>query len=91
MSDVTVLNSVRPPDPANGAGNARAVVHDIQDAFRKNDYARIAARFHDDIDWLFHAPVSIFPFAGARRGKAEVFKGFALLYETYRVTGYSEK
>lgn len=55
----------------------------------RGDNERLAARYHDDIDWLFHAPVSIFPFAGARRGKAEVFKGFALLYETYRVTGYS--
>jgi ketosteroid isomerase-like protein len=59
------------------------------DAFMRGDNERLAARYHDDIDWLFHAPVSIFPFAGARRGKAEVFKGFALLYETYRVTGYS--
>jgi len=55
----------------------------------RGDNERLAARYHDDIDWLFHAPVSLFPFAGARRGKAEVFKGLALLYETYRVTGYS--
>jgi ketosteroid isomerase-like protein len=69
--------------------STRTALDDLIDAFMRGDNERLAARYHDDIDWLFHAPVSIFPFAGARRGKAEVFKGFALLYETYRVTGYS--
>jgi ketosteroid isomerase-like protein len=67
----------------------RAALEDILDAFVEGDNDRLAARYHDDIDWLFHAPVAIFPFAGARRGKAEVFKGFALMYQAFRVTGYS--
>ena len=54
-------------------------------AFQSGDNDRLAALYHDDVDWLFHAPVSVFPFAGARRGKAEVFKGFALFYREYKV------
>lgn len=58
------------------------------DAYQRGDNDRLAARYHDDVDWLFHAPISLFPFAGARRGKAEVFKGFALMYEAFRPIRY---
>ena len=66
----------------------RAALEDLIGAFMSGDNERLAARYHDDVDWLFHAPVSIFPFAGARRGKTEVFKGFALLYQLFRVAKY---
>jgi ketosteroid isomerase-like protein len=58
------------------------------EAYQQGDNDRFAARIHDDIDWLFHAPVSLFPFAGVRRSKAEVFKGFALLYQSFRPVKY---
>jgi ketosteroid isomerase-like protein len=67
-----------------GTGSARAVVLDIQDAFRKGDYARIAALYHDDVDWMFHGPTSVFPDVGRRRGKVEVFKTLAALNAMYR-------
>lgn len=72
------------PRPSGDADGARAAIRDIQDAFRKNDYARIAARFHDDIDWVFHGPISIFTEIGSRRGKIAVFQTFAALNERYR-------
>jgi ketosteroid isomerase-like protein len=75
---------IRPPGDAVATDSARAVIADIQDAFRKSDYSRIAARFHSDIDWLFHGPTSIFPEIGRRRGKAAVFQTFAALNERYR-------
>lgn len=64
--------------------NARAVITQIQDAFRKSDYERLAALYHDDIDWIFHGPTSIFPDIGHRRGKTEVFKTMAALNALYR-------
>jgi ketosteroid isomerase-like protein len=67
----------------------RAALDDMIDAFIRGDRERLAARYHDDIDWLLHAPVAVFPFAGARRGKAEVFKSLALLYEAFHVTNFS--
>jgi ketosteroid isomerase-like protein len=66
----------------------RAALDDILSAFIDGDSDRLAARYHDDVDWLFHAPVSVFPFAGARRGKAEVFKGLALFYGAYKVADF---
>ena len=64
--------------------SAHAVILEIQDAFRKGDYARIAAYYHDDVDWVFHGPSSVFPDVGHRRGKVEVFKTFMSLNTMYR-------
>ncbi len=82
------------PDPismllapgAAGTGSARAVILEIQDAFRKSDYARIAALYHDDVDWVFHGPASVFPDVGRRTGKVAVFKTFAALNTMYQFT-----
>lgn len=62
---------------------ARVVVLAIQDAFRNADYARMAALYDDDIDWLFHGPVSVFPEIGHRRGKAAVFRAFERMNTLY--------
>lgn len=67
---------------------ARVVVEGIQEAFRTADYERMAALYHDDIDWLFHGPVSIFPEIGHRRGKAEVFRSFEILNTQYHFESY---
>jgi ketosteroid isomerase-like protein len=49
---------------------------------------RMAALYHDDIDWLFHGPVSIFPEVGLKRGKAAVFRSFERLNTLYRFDRY---
>jgi ketosteroid isomerase-like protein len=64
--------------------SARAVIEDIQDAFRHGDYARIAALYDDDVDWLFYGPPSIFPEIGRRRGKVAVFQALQALNVKYR-------
>ena len=71
-----------------GANATRVALEAIIAAFQSGDHNRLAALYHDDIDWIFHAPVSVFPFAGARRGKAEVFKGFAAFYGDYKVADF---
>lgn len=70
------------PSSAND-NDARTVVLAIQEAFRNADYGRMAALYDDDIDWLFHGPVSIFPEIGHRRGKAAVFRSFERLNILY--------
>ena len=66
-----------------GDSDARTVVLAIQEAFRNADYGRMAALYDDNIDWLFHGPVSIFPEIGHRRGKAAVFRSFERLNILY--------
>jgi ketosteroid isomerase-like protein len=70
------------------ADTTRAALEAIIAAFLSGDSERLAALYHDDVDWIFHAPVSVFPFAGARRGKAELFKGFALFYGDYKIANF---
>jgi ketosteroid isomerase-like protein len=62
----------------------REVVEAIQDAFRQGDYDRLAQLYDDDVDWLFHGPLSIFPEIGHRCGKVAVFKSFEALNKLYR-------
>jgi ketosteroid isomerase-like protein len=64
--------------------SARAVVEDIQDAFRKGDYARIAARYDDEVDWLVYGPQAVFPEIGRRRGKRAMFQALEALNAHYR-------
>ena len=66
------------------ASSARAAVEDIQDAFRKGDYARIAARYDDEVDWLVYGPQSVFPEIGRRRGKRAMFQALEALNAHYR-------
>lgn len=75
-------------DGESNDGSARATILDIQAAFRNKDYARIAARYHDDVDWVFHGPQSVFPDIGHRRGKIQVFKTLMALNELYRFDGH---
>ncbi len=66
----------------------RAAVRDILDAFARGDNERVAQGYADDIDWMFYAPVSVFPFTGSRRGKVAVFQALAELYKAYRIERY---
>ena len=66
----------------------RAAVDDIVDAFECGDHKRLADRYDDDIDWMLHAPESIFPFAGARRGKTAVLASLLGVYQSYRIARY---
>ncbi len=59
-----------------------------QEAFRAGDYERLASLYHDDIDWIFHGPTSIFPEVGHRRGKIEVFKSLAAMNRQFSFEQY---
>lgn len=85
-----MLRLVSSKHGGNGADadGVRVLIADMQDAYRKGDFARIAARFADDIDWLFQAPPSIFPAVGRCHGKAAVCGTFAALVARYRVENH---
>ncbi|MDO9413106.1 MAG: nuclear transport factor 2 family protein [Pseudolabrys sp.] len=86
---MTIESNFRAHDGVpSGESAARAVVLALQEAFRRADYARMAALYDDDIDWLFHGPVSIFPEIGLRRGKAAVFRSFERLNTLYHFERY---
>jgi ketosteroid isomerase-like protein len=66
----------------------RATVRELYDAYGRRDFERVAALIHDDIDWVIYGPVQVFPFAGARRGRAEVLKAMAGIAEHYALESY---
>lgn len=68
--------------------NTRTALDDIIRAFQIGDHERLFARYHDDIDWIIYAPISIFPYAGARRGKNEVLTSLAMVYQSYSIVKF---
>lgn len=66
----------------------RVAIDDIIDAFQCGDHARLADRYDDDIEWQLHAPVSVFPFAGIRRGKNAVLASLLGVYRDFQIASY---
>lgn len=62
----------------------RAAIKDLYGAYARGDRARVALLIHEDIDWAIYSPVTVFPFAGVRHGRAAVLEalaGIAAVYE----------
>lgn len=66
----------------------RTLVRDLYAAYAGGDNARVAAMIDDDIDWIIYGPVQVFPFAGARRGKAAVLETLAGIAADYALERY---
>jgi ketosteroid isomerase-like protein len=65
----------------------RALVRRIYDAYGKGDASAFLGLIHEDIDWVIHGPIEVFPFAGARKGREAVIaslESIASLYELKR-------
>ena len=68
-----------------------AAVRDLYEAYERRDFERVAALLHDDIDWVIYGPVSVFPFAGPRRGRAAVLEALAGIAERFAVESYTRE
>jgi ketosteroid isomerase-like protein len=71
--------------------DARATTEELYDAYERGDVDRIAALIHDDIDWVIYAPVSVFPFAGPRQGRAAVLQALGAIAEEYALQSYKRE
>jgi ketosteroid isomerase-like protein len=69
--------------------STRGIIRMIHDAFKRGDHERFASYYDENIDWTFHAPVSVFPFAGRRVGKPALFLSLKELYEDYSLQGFA--
>jgi ketosteroid isomerase-like protein len=70
------------------AQGTRAAVQELYDAYERRDFERVAALIHEDVDWVIYAPVSVFPFAGPRRGRHAVMTALAGIAEAYALLNY---
>ena len=70
---------------------SHATVEALYAAYERRDFARFADMIHDDIDWIIYGPVSLFPFAGPRRGRAAVMDAIAVIAESYTLESYKRE
>ena len=66
----------------------RALVRELYEAYERRDFGRVAALIHDDIDWVIYAPMSVFPFAGPRRGRAAVLEAMGAIAKAFALESY---
>jgi ketosteroid isomerase-like protein len=66
----------------------RTLVRDLYSAYARGDSDRIAALIGDDIDWIIHGPMQVFPFVGPRQGKAEVLATLGAIAKDYALERY---
>jgi ketosteroid isomerase-like protein len=71
--------------------DTRATVHALYDAYERRDFERVATMIHDDIDWVIYGPVSVFPFAGPRKGRAAVLKAMGRIAQSYALESYKRE
>ena len=74
-----------------GPGGTRETVRQLYDAYGRRDFDRVASYIHPDIDWVIYAPVSIFPFAGPRRGRAAVLQAMAGIASAFLLESYKQE
>lgn len=66
----------------------RALMRELYDAYARGDTERFAPLISDDIDWIIHGPVQVFPFVGPRHGKAEVLAALAAIAKDFVLERY---
>jgi ketosteroid isomerase-like protein len=54
-------------------------------AINEHQYEDLAALIDDDVDWTIYGPIDMFPFLGARRGKAAVLDVIKRMSDNVRV------
>jgi ketosteroid isomerase-like protein len=54
-------------------------------AINERQFGEIEPLIDEDVDWTIHGPVELFPFFGARRGKAAVLEVIRQIAEKVRV------
>ena len=69
--------------------DTRTLVREIYDAYARGDFERVATMIDNDVDWVIYGPVEVFPFAGPRRGKADVLQVLASIAEQYKLESYN--
>jgi ketosteroid isomerase-like protein len=69
-------------------GGIRETVRALYDAYVERSFDRFAALIHEDVDWVIHGPMAVFPFAGLRRGRPAVLQALAGMAMSYSLDSY---
>ncbi len=74
-----------------GTSATHTIVRELYDAYERHDLDRVGALLHDDIDWIIYGPISVFPFVGARRGRAAVLDVMKAIAEVYALESHQRE
>ena len=69
----------------------REAVTRLYSAYGKRDFETVAAAIHPDIDWVIFSPVSVFPFAGVRKGRAAVLEAMAGIAAAFTLESFNRE
>jgi ketosteroid isomerase-like protein len=73
------------------SATTRAAVNDLYAAYRGRNFQRIAEIIDEDVDWVIHGPVQVFPFAGPRRGRTAVLEALGSIAKDYSLESYQPR
>jgi len=63
----------------------------LHSAINERQLEDLQAQIDDDVDWVIYGPVDLFPFLGARRGKAAVLEVCRQVSENVRVRRFDRE
>jgi uncharacterized protein len=69
-------------------GETRETIRALYEAYVGRNFDRFAGLLHQDIDWVIHGPMAVFPFAGLRRGRPAVLQALAGMAMSYSLDTY---
>lgn len=72
-----------------------AGIHKIVDAFFaacvQRDFAQASELIDESVEWMIYAPVTVFPFAGPRRGREAAVQALREIMEAYAVEHFERE
>jgi ketosteroid isomerase-like protein len=71
--------------------STRVAVADLYAAYARGDAGRVAELIDDDVEWIIHGPMQIFPFAGHRQGKVAALEALGAIAKDYLLESYTPK
>ena len=69
----------------------RAAVNEFYAAYAARNFERIAEIVDENIDWIIHGPMRVFPFAGQRRGRPAVLEALGGIASEYAIERYEPR
>ena len=77
--------------PVVSKSDVRATMDELYAAYAARSFERMAPLIDENIDWIIYAPVMVFPYAGARRGRDAVLEVLAAISEAFAMESYQRE
>jgi ketosteroid isomerase-like protein len=69
----------------------QATMDELYAAYVQGDFDRLSSLMDESIEWMIYAPVTVFPFAGPRRGRAAAVQTMREIAQAYAIESYQRE